>query len=60
MTLYKNIQIRGLRFIIFTFRNYFTKSSSAADCSQNQLISAANIRNRRLVRPAGDDDFVIR
>ena len=31
------------RFIIFTLRNYFTKSSSAAGRSQHQLTSAADI-----------------
>ena len=45
------------RFIIFTFRNYFTKSSSAAGSSQRQPTSA-DISSRRLVRPAADDDFV--
>ena len=42
-----------LRFIIFTFRNYFTKSPSAA-----RQPTSANISSRRLVPPAADDDFV--
>ena len=31
------------KLIIFTFRNYFTKSLSAAGCSTHQPTSAANI-----------------
>ena len=41
------------RFIIFTIRNYFTKKSSSA-AGRNRHHS------RHLVRPAADDDFIIR
>ena len=46
-------------FIIFTFRNYFTKSSSAAGRSRHQQLTSANISSRHLVHPAAGDDFVI-
>ena len=47
------------RFIIFTFKNDFTKSLSAAGHSQHQSASAADISSQYLVHPAADDDFVI-
>ena len=41
------------RFIIFTFRNYFTNLQS-----HYQLQDAAYISSKHLVHPAPDDDFV--
>ena len=50
------------RFIIFTLINYFTKSSSAAGCSQHQHYqqsTSADICSQHLVHAAAEDDFVI-
>ena len=46
-------------FIIFTFKNDFTKSLSAPGHSQHQPASAADISSQYLVHPAADDAFVL-
>ena len=48
------------RFVIFTFRNYFTKSSSSAGCSRHQQLTSVDISSRRLERPTAGDDFICR